>query len=153
MLVLTGTILFALSLGITCLALPPLERRAKARGLVDHPGGRKDHASPIPLVGGVAILLAVSVPALSGLFLALLGDTAVFSLPEELASHLPGIRSKAGDLLLILAGSAAMLLLGHLDDRKGLSPWTRLLVQVVCATILAASGIRITLFVPGDLPR
>ena len=82
--------------------------------------------------------------------LALLGDPVLFSLPADLAEHLPGIRSKAGDLLLILAGSAAMLLLGYLDDRRGLSPWTRLLVQSACAAMLAVAGIRISVFLPGE---
>jgi hypothetical protein len=43
-----------------------------------------------------------------------------------------------------------MHVLGFLDDRRGLSPWARLGVQVVCATILAMVGIRISLFLPGE---
>jgi UDP-GlcNAc:undecaprenyl-phosphate GlcNAc-1-phosphate transferase len=38
-----------------------LIRAAPRLGLVDHPGGRKEHASTTPLVGGIAIALACSV--------------------------------------------------------------------------------------------
>jgi UDP-GlcNAc:undecaprenyl-phosphate GlcNAc-1-phosphate transferase len=43
------------------LALSPVARRV---GLLDHPGGRKDHAKPTPVIGGLAIALAACVPAL-----------------------------------------------------------------------------------------
>ncbi|MBL0141456.1 MAG: undecaprenyl/decaprenyl-phosphate alpha-N-acetylglucosaminyl 1-phosphate transferase [Betaproteobacteria bacterium] len=36
-----------------------LARLAPTLGLVDHPGGRKDHAAPIPVVGGIALVLTL----------------------------------------------------------------------------------------------
>ena len=82
MLALSGAALFGASLLITLLVLPPLERQAVARGLVDKPGGRKDHETPVPVVGGIAVLLAVALPAVGGVLLALLGSAA--NLPREL---------------------------------------------------------------------
>ena len=35
-----------------------LARAAGTLRLVDHPGGRKEHARPVPLVGGLAIFIA-----------------------------------------------------------------------------------------------
>src|SRR5690349_24648130 len=36
-----------------------LSRAAEALKLVDHPGGRKAHARPVPLVGGLAIFISL----------------------------------------------------------------------------------------------
>src|SRR5258706_16123994 len=45
-----------------------LARAAGALNLVDHPGGRKTHARPVPLVGGLAIFIALlGVAALTGI--------------------------------------------------------------------------------------
>jgi UDP-GlcNAc:undecaprenyl-phosphate GlcNAc-1-phosphate transferase len=41
-----------------------------------------------------------------------------------------------------------MLVMGHLDDRRGLSAWSRLLVQTGCAALLVFVGIRVTVFLP-----
>jgi UDP-GlcNAc:undecaprenyl-phosphate/decaprenyl-phosphate GlcNAc-1-phosphate transferase len=52
--------LYAVSaLLITALLLVFLIRLAPMLGLMDIPNGRKDHAQPTPLVGGVAILVSV----------------------------------------------------------------------------------------------
>src|SRR5512139_3562911 len=32
---------------------------APSLGLVDHPGGRKDHDAPVPVVGGIALVLTL----------------------------------------------------------------------------------------------
>jgi UDP-N-acetylmuramyl pentapeptide phosphotransferase/UDP-N-acetylglucosamine-1-phosphate transferase len=43
---------------------------ARRRGFVDQPGGHKGHVAPVALGGGVAIFLAVCLPALAGVILA-----------------------------------------------------------------------------------
>jgi UDP-N-acetylmuramyl pentapeptide phosphotransferase/UDP-N-acetylglucosamine-1-phosphate transferase len=50
-----------LPFGITFFLLPPLGRLASRIGLVDHPGGRKIHLKQKPLVGGLAMSLAVAI--------------------------------------------------------------------------------------------
>jgi len=141
-----GVMLGLVSFGMVKLSLPLLGKAARLRGLVDTPGGRKAHAQAVPLVGGIAILAGVAVPAVGGLLAALLGEAGLLALPAALSTHLPGIRSRAPQLLAVLAGSGVMLLLGHADDRQGLSPWTRLAVEGACALALALVGIRVTLF-------
>ncbi|MAG58823.1 MAG: undecaprenyl-phosphate alpha-N-acetylglucosaminyl 1-phosphate transferase [Planctomycetes bacterium] len=144
-----GFLLFGLSLGLAALVLPMLERRAMRSGPVDQPGGRKDHGRTTPLTGGIAILLAVTLPAVVGLLVALLGEALVGDvLPEEIALHLEGIRTRAGELLVILLGAGVLMIVGHLDDRHDLSAWLRLLTQVACASALVFCGVRITLFLP-----
>ncbi|NRA94966.1 MAG: undecaprenyl/decaprenyl-phosphate alpha-N-acetylglucosaminyl 1-phosphate transferase [Planctomycetes bacterium] len=139
--------MFGASLLIAAIVLPLLERRALKAGPVDRPGGRKDHARPTPLTGGIAVLLAVAIPAVAGLLLALRGAAIGDVLPDELVVHLPGIRRRAPQLLAVLLGSAVIMLLGHVDDRRGLSPWLRLLVQGACAAGLVAVGLRATLYI------
>lgn len=43
---------------VTALAIPLLYGVARRIGLVDHPGGRKEHVGSVPLVGGIAMTLA-----------------------------------------------------------------------------------------------
>lgn len=150
MLILLGYGLAAAAFSVAAAALPALERRAHRQGLVDLPGGRKQHGGALPLTGGIAVLLAVSLPVMGGLLLALSADLLGGLVPEALSIHLPGIRSKAPALLAILAGTGIHLLLGHLDDRRGLSPWTRLGVEVATAAGLAALDIRLTAFLPWE---
>ncbi len=44
---------------LTSLLLWILEPVARHIGLVDHPGGRKTHSEPTPLVGGIAMFIAL----------------------------------------------------------------------------------------------
>jgi UDP-GlcNAc:undecaprenyl-phosphate GlcNAc-1-phosphate transferase len=51
---------------LLCAAVLPLAIPAARRfGMVDHPGGRKDHVGSIPVIGGLAIFLAVLVSYLA----------------------------------------------------------------------------------------
>jgi UDP-GlcNAc:undecaprenyl-phosphate GlcNAc-1-phosphate transferase len=108
------------SLGIT----PPVRHFALHIGMVDHPGPRKVHQAPIPLLGGLAIYLAVLLASL----VSLRGDDA---------------RSQ---ILGILAGATLLAVVGILDDRGLLHHQIKLMLGMpVAALILLASGIRIHL--------
>jgi len=141
-----GLLLFGSSLLIATIVLPFLERRALRSGPVASPGGRHRHPEPTPLTGGIAILMAVALPAIAGLVVALLGEVDGV-LPVEIGRHLPGIRTRAPQLLAILAGAGALMLLGHIDDRRGLGPWVKLVVQIACAAALVGTGLRATIYV------
>ncbi len=142
-----GLLLFGTSLLIAAIVLPLMERRALKTGPVDRPGGRKNHDRPTPLTGGIAVLVAVAVPVVVGLVIALRGAAIGDVLPAEITIHLPGIRQRAPQLLAVMLGSAAMMVLGYLDDRRGLSPWLRLAVQAACAAGLVMAGLRATLYI------
>lgn len=113
---------FLLSLGLTAL-LCPLALRL---GLVDDPGGRKTHPRPVPLVGGIAIALALA--GASGLAWALGG------LPPSVAA---GIAVRMPDLPWILAGALAVFAAGLRDDLRDLGPWSKLGVQLLAAATVA----------------
>jgi len=92
-------------------------------GLTDRPDTRKTHTGEVPLVGGVAIYLALLVVVL-------------------LDNHfgLPPIFGKAS-IHAFLTASGLLVLVGVLDDRSGLSPLLRFLAQVIAAmTMVFGAG-------------
>jgi len=99
-------------------------------GLVDHPGPRKVHLKPIPLMGGIAIYL--------GFILAM----------WVTRHHFPRLQVAA-----IALGATLVVAVGFLDDRGLLHHQVKLFVGMpLAALILIASGIRAQLFsrfVPG----
>jgi UDP-GlcNAc:undecaprenyl-phosphate GlcNAc-1-phosphate transferase len=123
--------------------LPFWARWCVRRDLVDEPGHRKDHGRITPLAGGLAVFSALAITALAGAALILLrvGDaTSGLAL-----SH--GLSRRAIELGAILIGALGMTALGVLDDRHELSPLKKFAGQVLIAGLVAAAGVRITLFV------
>lgn len=109
---------FAMALGLT-----PLSRQIAMRlGVVDKPNQRKIHLDHKPLMGGLAIYVALALAVM------------LFSPPRHLR-----------ELGAVLAGAAALALMGLLDDRYGLSARLRLGVQALTALGLVAFGIRMNL--------
>lgn len=92
--------------------LKPLAARLN---LVDHPGGRKIHGSPTPVIGGIALFI--------GFTMALLCD-------DQLAH----------DTQTFWFFSAVIVLIGVVDDRQGLSARMRLMVQTLVAFGLVLMG-------------
>jgi UDP-GlcNAc:undecaprenyl-phosphate GlcNAc-1-phosphate transferase len=127
-------------------ALCALARRwAERLGFLDRPGGHKGHKAPVPLGGGVAVwLTTVSLPVL-GLGAATLARPW---LSPGLARYVDGARSQSGELFVILGLATAVMVMGFVDDRRALGWKPRLGVQVGLAVLLAASGVRVTLFGP-----
>ncbi len=114
------------SLGLTI----PVRHLALHYGLVDKPGPRKVHVSPVPLLGGIAIYL--------GFVLAIL--LTRHDAPQQ-------------QIVGILAGATLLALVGFLDDGGLLHHQVKLFIGMpIAAVFLIASGIRAQLFsqfVPG----
>jgi UDP-GlcNAc:undecaprenyl-phosphate GlcNAc-1-phosphate transferase len=128
----------------TLLSLPLWRAWCRRTGLVDDPGHRKIHREPVPLAGGLAVFTGMVVPLLLGVAAVQLG---VLDLPtSEAFGH--GYARRAPQLLVVLAGALAMVLLGWVDDKHELAPQWKLAGQVAIALAVAASGVRVTLFVP-----
>jgi UDP-GlcNAc:undecaprenyl-phosphate/decaprenyl-phosphate GlcNAc-1-phosphate transferase len=123
-------IAFAVALMGSLLLTVPVRRLALHFGMVDLPGPRKVHLSPIPLLGGIAIYL--------GFVLAVL-----FTLRGAPHAQIAGI----------LAGATLLAAVGLLDDGKLLHHQVKLFIAMpIAAIILIASGIRAQIFsefVPG----
>lgn len=128
-----------------------IRKGAVQLGLLDRPGQRKVHAHPIPLGGGLGIW--------AGLFLTFaLGSVAVFFvegtedwIPQSLQPHWPGLRRQAGQLWGLLGGGTCLMILGLLDDRRGL-PWPlRLGTEILVASLVVYwQGLQLTAFI--ELP-
>lgn len=136
-----GVVAFALSAGLCGL----VRRFAEKLGFLDRPGGRKAHANPTPLGGGVAIWASVM------LSVGLAGLAAWLARPwlsPSLQHYIDGAWLRSGHLALILGLSTVIMVMGLVDDRVGLSWKPRILIQLVLAAVFVASGEQATLFSP-----
>ena len=89
---------------VVSLALIPFLRRVAVKiNLVDHPGGRKQHKDPVPLVGGAAI------------FISLLVSSYIWKLPNGFEGFSVAI--------------CGLFLIGFLDDKYDISAKFRLIIQ------------------------
>ncbi len=132
---------FALSTGLCGL----VRRFAERLGFLDRPGGRKAHKNPTPLGGGVAIWAALM------LTVGLAGLTAYLARPwlsESMREYIDGAWLQSGHLAMILGLASVIMVMGLVDDRRGLSWQVRILVQFALATVFVASGEQATLFSP-----
>jgi UDP-GlcNAc:undecaprenyl-phosphate GlcNAc-1-phosphate transferase len=111
---------------------------------VDDPGHRKIHERPIPLAGGLAVLTGLLVPLAGSAALLMIGGSQIAG-AEEL---LYGLRVRAIQLGAIAFGAVGIVVLGWLDDKHELRPIAKFAGQISIAVLLAAAGVRITLFVP-----
>ena len=132
------------SSAVSLLALPLWRRWCLRTHLVDDPGHRKIHSTPVPLAGGFAVLTGLLVPLFTGALLLKLGLVKVSS--TGLIVH--GIDRRALELAVLALGAVAITLLGWLDDRHELKALPKFLGQIAIAIAVAAACKRITLFVP-----
>jgi UDP-GlcNAc:undecaprenyl-phosphate/decaprenyl-phosphate GlcNAc-1-phosphate transferase len=119
-------LIFVSALVLAFGATPVARSAARRLGVIDQPGLRKQHMTPTPLLGGVAIYLSF-----------------------VLALVLLGNRFYINQVTGIFLGATMVSFLGLWDDRRGLSPWLKLVGQFLAASILVLSGLRVT-FLPWD---
>ena len=84
--------------------------------LLDHPKGRKDHAHPTPITGGLAMAVGILVTAWST------------------------VDSVGPGLMAFTLASTLLIVTGLLDDKYDLPWWLRIGVQVIAALIMALMG-------------
>jgi UDP-GlcNAc:undecaprenyl-phosphate GlcNAc-1-phosphate transferase len=119
-----GLLAFFIALFSSIMLVVPVRAFALRVGMVDLPGPRKVHQTPIPLLGGLAIYAAVVIAVL----LAFQGPTR---------TQIAGI----------LIGATLVAAVGILDDRGLLHHQVKLFVGMpVAAGILLLSGIRAQVF-------
>lgn len=145
----TGAAIFVFAAGASACLCALARAVAPRLGLVDRPGGRKAHAQPTPLGGGVALGLTLALVAAAGAAVLQFRPTW---LPAELLPHVPGLLARGPQFAGVLGLSGLVMLVGLADDFLGL-PWPpRLFAQVLAALGLVALGIRATLFPPVSGP-
>ena len=117
---------FLVALAVTGVSTPWTRRMALWLGFLDAPSDRKLHVDPIPLMGGMAILL--------GWIVAFLLFLTEFSLSRRVIG--------------VVASLIIMSVVGLIDDRRGLPAWAKLGGQCLGAFILAYCDVRVRLAVP-----
>ncbi|MEC7985261.1 MAG: MraY family glycosyltransferase [Myxococcota bacterium] len=126
----TYIVAMAISLIVSVLLTPYIRDFAIRRGWIDEPvGGRKIHKNPIPRVGGIAILIAMSCP-LFGMYL---WDN---NISVEFREDIPLLTS-------LVFGSLIIGTIGILDDLFNIRALFKLGAQVAAALVVYFSGIQI----------
>ncbi|MFN3487259.1 MAG: glycosyltransferase family 4 protein, partial [Planctomycetota bacterium] len=134
--------LFLVSLLLAWAVTPLCARLARRWGVLDPPSPRKIHLQPVPLAGGWALFLALSLVLWSHLLAAHLGRAWGFvellpPLGRVLAGEVPSLALK---ILPVWLGAAAIFLVGVFDDVRGVSARARLFVEGLIAAGLVALG-------------
>ena len=129
------------------LALPLWRKWCLRTNLVDDPGHRKIHNTPVPLAGGFAVLTGILLPLASGAILLKLGVVKISA--AGLIVH--GIDRRAIELAVLTLGAVAITLLGWLDDKHELKALPKFIGQILIAIAVAAACKRITLFVHSEI--
>ena len=113
-----------------CLALTPVARWLALRiGAVDVPGERRIHRQTTARFGGLAIFASMIVGAL----------LAASIDPFVAGALLPHSRQA----LVLVAGVSAILVIGIVDDLRGLGAPLKLVLEIAIAIAIAACGYRI----------
>ncbi|MCX6792886.1 MAG: MraY family glycosyltransferase [Candidatus Falkowbacteria bacterium] len=93
--------------------------------VLDYPRGRHQHEKPTPLLGGLAIFLALAISLYAGRFLILAG------------------KLEPRHWLGVLAGATILLIGGIIDDVKKLSPYKQFLFPLLAAVAVVVGGVGI----------
>lgn len=114
---------FTTAFVVTLIAIPPIIYLIKKYRLYDVPNARKEHTTPIPTMGGIAIV--------AGMMMAMF---LWFPFSNQIAQ------------ISFFFSIVILFALGIMDDLKDLSAKYKFLIQISLATLIALSGIRITSF-------
>jgi UDP-GlcNAc:undecaprenyl-phosphate/decaprenyl-phosphate GlcNAc-1-phosphate transferase len=106
---------------VVVLLTPAVGGMARRLGVVDVPGGRRVNQLPVPRLGGLALFLGILVPSLAFLHL--------------------GHETRG-----LLLGAAVALIVGLVDDYRGLPWYAKLGGQVAAAAVLVGFGVWIDRF-------
>lgn len=101
----------------TILLIVVLRPVALRIGLIDRPNARKAHSGEIPLIGGLAIFFAILISLVGSAWWG--GHTLAES-----------------GILSFMVATGVLVLVGALDDMRGLSPAIRFPVQIVASLIM-----------------
>lgn len=120
-------IAFAIACLGTLILTPSAVRIAQRLGAVDKPdGSRKHHRQPVPLGGGVTVaLVAILAIAITVILLPIRADAS----PDWLVRGL-------------LPAAVILLIVGVIDDVRGLTGIYKLIGQVLAASVMVAAGTR-----------
>ena len=130
------------ALVISLVLVPVVRQLAIKREVLDTPGAHKSHSTPVPYLGGVAMVVAFSLAVIAGAIvkqdLSFSGGLVTFNRGLVLNRG----ASTLGELFLILGLALALSMMGLIDDLKGLHPYLRLGIEIFVASAVVAYGIQ-----------
>ena len=133
---------FAGALALSLILVPVVRTFALRRTIVDTPGAHKSHQSPVPYLGGLAMVVAFSAAVILG---ALLRQDTSFGDGSVLITN-GGLFDAGfgpfGELLAVLGLALCLSAMGLVDDLRGLNPMLRLGIEFVIASTLIVLGIQ-----------
>ena len=112
-------------------------------GHMDEPGdaaSHKKHARPVPVTGGIGIFITTILPLAAAL--AAIHFVPLDALPAFLApmrDHAAGLKGQTAMGLAVVVAALVFHVMGLVDDRRRLGPYSKLIVQVIVAATLAAA--------------
>lgn len=138
----------AIIAGVT---LYPIRRHADRLGMVAKLGGHSTHQKITPLGGGLGIaagILSVSLVGTIAVWVALQSPDLRARIPSDFSVHLDGIWSRCAEFWSILGGGVVLVVLGFIDDRRGVHPWIRLAIEfLVAAFVVYGLGFGLTAYI------
>jgi len=123
-------LVFAASAGATFLATPVVRRVSNRLGWIDHPSDRKVHPKPTPTAGGIAMYFGVVAGLLIGRVVPFLSD----------------LYETTSELDAAIVASTAVVVLGIVDDTRGVSAVGKLAGQVLVAGLVVLLGVQLLYF-------
>lgn len=120
----TYVIVAIIAAAVTYILTPFVCRFAESRGIVAHPGGRRIHARPTPLMGGLAMYFGFMVAVLAALAI----SSTVNLSPQAIG---------------ILLGGTLVAIIGILDDKYELPGWVQASSILGASLILCFFGVRV----------
>ncbi|MCM8818463.1 MAG: undecaprenyl/decaprenyl-phosphate alpha-N-acetylglucosaminyl 1-phosphate transferase [Candidatus Omnitrophica bacterium] len=139
-------VLFVLSFLFSLILTYLFGKLAKKIGIIALPSDRKIHTKPTPLLGGLGIFCSFFLVIAFGIISINFGF-----IPEFTKDYIDGIYSVLPKLMIIIFGGILTIFFGLLDDSYELKPFQKLIFQIITATIIFLSGIRITFFISNFL--
>jgi UDP-GlcNAc:undecaprenyl-phosphate GlcNAc-1-phosphate transferase len=125
---LIGISTLIIAMGVSWAITPLVIVLAKKLGAVDIPGGRKTHRRPTPRIGGISVYF---------------GFVAGFSFAAYVTGNLTNIPSMGVYWQGLAIAGTALLLIGLIDDVRGLSFYWKLSGQILAAAYVWQCGFRI----------
>jgi UDP-GlcNAc:undecaprenyl-phosphate GlcNAc-1-phosphate transferase len=110
-------LIFSGAVFLSLVCTPLAIATALRRGVLDKPGDHKSHSSPVPYLGGLAIVVSFSVSML----------IPVLAIKESSVSH---------EFVVVIGVALALALLGLFDDLRGLSSILRFACEIAAGVAL-----------------
>ena len=126
------------ALVVTLVCVPLAKRIAIKVDAVDYPNARRVNTEPIPRMGGLAMCAGIAAALLIEYFGELMLGWAGFYVDQ--------IRTDVNHSLC-MAGLLVVTITGAVDDVRAIKPLTKLLGQIVGASIIATSGVLLSTIV------